>query len=212
VSGAQHPSTRERILVEASRLFAARGYAGTSTRQIAYAVGIRQPSLFHHYAGKDAILDDLFRLAVEEAAERAAELAAAPGSAARRLYAYLVWDAEYLLSSPVDLTGVHGADVSETPAFARWAPVYRRWRDSIRSLVTQGIEAGEFEDGDPDLAVALVAGVTRASMRLHDERHGGDPRRLAAESARFALRGLLSNPDLLAELETRDLQRAPELL
>ena len=52
-------TTRERILTEASRLFAERGYDGTSTRQIADAVGIRQPSLFHHFASKQAIMEEL---------------------------------------------------------------------------------------------------------------------------------------------------------
>ena len=41
-------STRGRILLEASLLFAQRGFFGTSTRDIADAVRIRQPSLFHH--------------------------------------------------------------------------------------------------------------------------------------------------------------------
>jgi AcrR family transcriptional regulator len=48
-------ATRERILREASRLFATRGYYGSSTRDIAAAVGIQQPSLFHHFPHKQAI-------------------------------------------------------------------------------------------------------------------------------------------------------------
>ncbi|MFD8382255.1 TetR/AcrR family transcriptional regulator [Streptomyces sp. NPDC059679] len=42
-------STRRRILTEAALLFRRHGYRGTSTRQIAEAVGIKQPSLFHHF-------------------------------------------------------------------------------------------------------------------------------------------------------------------
>ncbi|MGH2596951.1 MAG: helix-turn-helix domain-containing protein [Actinomycetota bacterium] len=45
-------STRERILHEASELFARQGYHGTTTRQIADAVGVRQPALFHHFDAK----------------------------------------------------------------------------------------------------------------------------------------------------------------
>ncbi|MBW2493378.1 MAG: helix-turn-helix transcriptional regulator [Deltaproteobacteria bacterium] len=51
--------TRELILREASRLFAARGYLGTSTREIAAAVGIQQPSLYNHFASKQAIAEAL---------------------------------------------------------------------------------------------------------------------------------------------------------
>ena len=42
-------------------MFASRGYHATTTRQIADAVGIRQPSLFHHFKSKGAILEALLR-------------------------------------------------------------------------------------------------------------------------------------------------------
>ena len=60
---AQASSTRERILREASILFTQHGYFGTSTRDIAGAVGIRQPSLFHHFDNKAAIAEELLEYA-----------------------------------------------------------------------------------------------------------------------------------------------------
>ena len=52
-------ATRDRILLEASRLFATHGFRGASTRQIAEQVGIRQPSLFKHFGSKRAMLAEL---------------------------------------------------------------------------------------------------------------------------------------------------------
>ncbi len=49
-------STKQRILAEAKRLFAAHGYGSTGMDRLAEAVGIRAPSLYKHYAGKEAIL------------------------------------------------------------------------------------------------------------------------------------------------------------
>lgn len=52
-------TTKERILEAALTLFAEKGYNGTSVEQIANAVGIRAPSLYKHYKGKEDILNAL---------------------------------------------------------------------------------------------------------------------------------------------------------
>ncbi|MFT5680626.1 MAG: TetR/AcrR family transcriptional regulator [Myxococcota bacterium] len=54
---------RQRILLEATHLFARRGYEGTSVQAISEAVGIRKPSLLYHFPSKallrDAVLESL---------------------------------------------------------------------------------------------------------------------------------------------------------
>jgi len=70
------PNTRERILEVASRLFAERGYKGTSVRDIAAELGIANPSLYYHFKSKSDLLVELLKeplrrveIAVAEAEE-----------------------------------------------------------------------------------------------------------------------------------------------
>src|ERR1044072_6432077 len=54
-----HPrrrSRRDEILEIAVGLFAARGYHGVSMDDIGAAAGVTGPALYHHFAGKEAML------------------------------------------------------------------------------------------------------------------------------------------------------------
>lgn len=48
-------TTRARIQLEAARLFLQSGYHGVSMREVAEAVGVTKPALYHHYADKEAL-------------------------------------------------------------------------------------------------------------------------------------------------------------
>ncbi|WP_296046047.1 TetR/AcrR family transcriptional regulator [uncultured Gemmiger sp.] len=51
--------TRQRILDKALELFSAKGYDAVGVAEIAKAVGIKAPSLYNHFASKQAIFDAL---------------------------------------------------------------------------------------------------------------------------------------------------------
>ena len=56
-------TTKEKILEKALTLFAENGYSGTSMELIAQNVGIKAPSLYKHFKGKEDILNSLIDLA-----------------------------------------------------------------------------------------------------------------------------------------------------
>ena len=54
--------TKTRIIEEALTLFSIKGYKGTSVKNIADAVGIKDASLYKHFKSKQAILDKIVSL------------------------------------------------------------------------------------------------------------------------------------------------------
>ena len=62
-------NTRERIIEAALALFSQRGYGGVSIREIARAVGLRESSLYNHFASKRAIFDAIVDACFQRAQE-----------------------------------------------------------------------------------------------------------------------------------------------
>jgi AcrR family transcriptional regulator len=100
-------NAREEILDAAAELFTTHGYANTSTRRVADAVGVRQASLYHHFATKDDILEALLAGTVDEPLRLAAELIAEKGPAAPRLHALVAADVAQLCDSTWNLGALY---------------------------------------------------------------------------------------------------------
>jgi AcrR family transcriptional regulator len=77
---------REQILNHALQLFVIYGIEHVTTRKIAQAVGISQPSLYAHFKGRDEIAIELSRRAFAQLGERMAVAAARDGSDRDRLH------------------------------------------------------------------------------------------------------------------------------
>ncbi|HEX8027893.1 MAG TPA: TetR family transcriptional regulator [Vicinamibacterales bacterium] len=77
--------TRQAILDAALELFAEKGFFGTSLRDVAAMVGVRESALYNYFAGKEALFEALLAAHLDSKAERMSPIAAAPIRDARSL-------------------------------------------------------------------------------------------------------------------------------
>lgn len=192
--------TRHRILREAAEMFADKGYAATTTREIAAAVQIRQPSLFHHFGSKQEILDSLLRISIEAPAESLKALMRTEGPPAQKLMAHLFLDARHILSCPYNLLGLH-ADHVLLGDFDRRRAVLNEMHKGMRSLVRKAVELGEFVQVEPEFAQWTLTGGTIAVIRIHDGTARSRPDPEAWQASRLLTRMYLAQPDQLDEYQ-----------
>ncbi|NNH70224.1 TetR/AcrR family transcriptional regulator [Nocardia uniformis] len=124
----QGQTPRAEILDAAAELFTTKGYGSTSTRGIADAVGIRQASLYHHFAAKDDILDALLAETITAALELAERLTGSPEPAPVRLYALAWFDVRQLCTARWNLGALYLVPELRSERFAD----FRQRRDDLR--------------------------------------------------------------------------------
>jgi len=132
-------TARDEILDAAAELFSTQGFANTSTRAIAEAVGIRQSSLYHHFGTKDDILGELLNGTVAGglAFARAVYAGARPGdpvSAAAGLHAVALYDGSQLCSARWNLGVLYHLPEARAERFEPFMDDRRELRQLYRDL------------------------------------------------------------------------------
>ncbi|MGY0387121.1 TetR/AcrR family transcriptional regulator [Nocardioides sp. WG-D5] len=145
-------SPRDQVLNAAAELFVARGFAATSTREIAEQVGIRQASLYYHFAGKDEILAELLQRSVRPTVDKVAKIEALvpPETHETALYLLTLIDVRTLAESPHNEGILYGqADVANSE-------VYAEFRDARQELIDAYGRLG-LQIASPNVAADLDA-------------------------------------------------------
>jgi|GEM_PF-666083 len=163
-------STRQRILYAASVLLSLRGYAGTSIRSIGEAIGVRGPSIYHHFDSKDAIVEELLDYSLARPAAFAELMVKTDGDIAVRFYRYVRFDIHHMAFSVNDLRGLHTAALMSLPQFRSSVARLRQLRANVRRLIVDGISEGRFREVDEYVAVAALEGIFNLNPRHYEQR------------------------------------------
>lgn len=190
-------STRRQILTVASNLFAFHGYHGTTTREIADGVGIRQPSLFHHFPSKAAIMEALLEHDLARAVPAAERIATSNEPPPLRLCRYLLQDVAHVATSPYNLAGVYTEEVRASAEFEPWHRSRRRLHHAIEQIVQDGRESGDFVDFPPDFVREAILGILGRTLSRYSGGQAPLDPRFTEWVSTLVLRALLTDTDRL---------------
>lgn len=204
-------STRGRILLAASVLFAQRGYFGTSTRDIAEAVQIRQPSLFHHFQAKHEIFRTLVELDLGPSIDRMNQRLGEQSTWAEKLHLSIACDVWETLVQPFDARGLYQDAVLALDEFSAERAGIAIFHEQVERVIGSGSKKGEFVPCEPSFVLRAINGVLFETLR----EQGGPSRRPRFErplqAADFVVRSLLVDPSRLAGIRKVTRARLREL-
>ncbi len=190
-------TAREEILDAAAQLFSEQGYAATSTRAIADAVGIKQASLYYHFPSKEQILFDLLLATVEPSLAMAEALQRNACRPAARLWALAAYDVRVLCSGAWNLGALYLLPELRAERFEQFHRERTLLREAYRSIVAEGMTTGDFATElsgstpgpEPaDGATRLIFGLVESIISIRQESTELDPDVMAPAVADGCLR------------------------
>ncbi len=169
---------RDRILSAAVALFAEKGFAAASLRELAGACGITKPALYHYFDNKDALFDAALRRATAGLSSPldALRAASAPAAARLRRFAELVLGQAHEDPSWVRL--VVRAHIAAQDACAAGDPSFLTLQAAVLDdLIAAGVAEGTLRADLPplDLRASFLGALhLRALAILRDGAYDAD--------------------------------------
>jgi AcrR family transcriptional regulator len=187
--GARWNLVENQILTEATRLFAERGFAGTSLKDIADATGLTRPALYHYFANKEAVLARLVSDLTLAPAAELAKLGHLPGkSAVERLHA-MAFDTALRHARQPERFRVLVRSDAELPT--ELAESYRDGRHRILAefvaVIEQGVANDELRPVHARTAALGIIGMCTWVAWWYRQDSAGDEREVANALADMAV-------------------------
>lgn len=209
----QSSDTRARILREAAHLFSHRGYDSVSTRDIAAACGIRQPSIYWFFPTKGAIMAELIEEDLAVVVPTIRWIGSAEATPAARLYRYLHTDMTHLVNDPYGVITIYDTGVLENEEFAAAHRKLLKVPKFFRKVIREGVASGQFDDQPIEWMVEYIVAISMHSNRLAVGTSTTRRAKVPEVFSSLALRGILADPSTLDDVraEAMDLVEPPEL-
>jgi TetR/AcrR family transcriptional regulator len=160
--------TRERLLETASHLFAEKGYASTSVREIVAQAGVSKPVLYYYFQSKEGLYYAILNWGAKVQQKIIDELFEASGTVQdriiflyRRIYEEIQeYQGLYAMIHGLLYGPPQGAPEYDFPNF------HRQMFEAVKRICFEGLSSGEFKKADVDEVAFLVLSLIDFSLNL----------------------------------------------
>lgn len=183
----------QQILAVAAGLFASKGVAATTVREIADEVGILSGSLYHYFDSKEAMVDQILAPYLRDLRAACEEALSAPARPAVRLRGLISASLQVAATHP-HATEIYQSEVSyltQSERFGYLAGAAAEVRKAWLRVIEDGMASGAFRsDLDPGIVYRLMRDAIWLSVRWFRPGSGYSPARFAEDCTSLFLDGL----------------------
>ncbi len=161
-------NARQRLLETATGLFAEKGYAGTSVREIVGKAGVSKPVLYYYFKSKEGLFYAILEWAVDVQQNILSEIFEARGTVLERfifLYRRLYEGIKQYKSLYLMIHGLIYGPPQGVPEYD-FARYQRYMLDAVKRIYAEGVSSGEVRNVDADDVAFLVLGLMDFSLNM----------------------------------------------
>jgi AcrR family transcriptional regulator len=191
-SNVEMPDARERLLETAIGMFAQKGYAGASVREIAEQAGVSKPVLYYYFKSKEGLFLAILEMAENLQKKLLAEVLSSQGTVLDRLLMLYRRIYEEVKAHQSFYKMIHGLIFGPPQGapdydFTRY---HRHMIDAIRQIYNTGFAVGEVKKTDADDIAYLVLSLIEFCVHVDQvQPQASDPQR-AERLMRLAFQGI----------------------
>ena len=162
-------NARQRLLETATELFADKGYAGTSVREIVDRAGVSKPVLYYYFKSKEGLFYAILEWAADVQQTILNEIFAASGTVLDRLiyfYRRVLEGVEEYRHLYAMIHGLMYGPPQGAPEYD--LPEYqRRMFDAVKRIYRNGLTDGDVRSADEDEVAFLVLSLIDFSLNMN---------------------------------------------
>jgi len=161
-------NARERLLDTATVLFAEKGYAGASVREIVEKAGVSKPVLYYYFKSKEGLFYAILEWAAGVQQNILNEIFEARGTVLERfifLYRRVYEGIQQYKSLYIMIHGLIYGPPQGVPEYD-FASYQRHMLDAVKRIYVEGVSAGEIRQVDAEEVAFLVLGLMDFSLNM----------------------------------------------
>ena len=163
------PNARQRLLETATELFAEKGYAGTSVREIVDRAGVSKPVLYYYFKSKEGLFYAILEWAAEVQQKILNEIFATSGTVLERFIFFYRRISKGVQQYQSLYKMIHGLLYGPPQGAPEYDfPKYQRHMfDAVKRIYTNGLTAEDVKPADEDEVAFLVLSLIDFSLNMN---------------------------------------------